>query len=73
MVVLDKNLRVKSAHKTFYKIFNANEEYTEGVLLYDLGNKQWNIPRLRELLNAKNLEWTIISRNQLTKIYHTIK
>jgi two-component system CheB/CheR fusion protein len=50
MLVLDKNLRVKSANKTFYKIFNVNEEETEGVLLYDLGNKQWNIPRLRELL-----------------------
>ncbi len=50
MLVLDKNLRVKSANKTFYKIFKVKEEDTEGVLLYDLGNKQWNIPRLRELL-----------------------
>lgn len=50
MMVLDKNLRVKSANKVFYKIFNVNEEETEGMLLYDLGNKQWNIPRLRELL-----------------------
>ncbi len=49
MIVLDKNLRVKSANKTFYKIFKVNEEETEGVLLYDLGNKQWNIPRLKEL------------------------
>jgi two-component system CheB/CheR fusion protein len=51
MIVLDKNLRVKSANKTFYKIFNVKEEETEGMLLYDLGNKQWNIPRLRELLD----------------------
>jgi two-component system CheB/CheR fusion protein len=50
MLVLDKSLRVKSASKTFYKIFKVNEEETEGVLLYDLGNRQWNIPRLRELL-----------------------
>lgn len=50
MIVLDKNLRVKSANKTFYKDFKVNEVETEGVLLYDLGNKQWNIPRLRELL-----------------------
>jgi PAS domain S-box-containing protein len=50
MIVLDKNLRVKSANKTFYTIFEVNEEETEGVLLYDLGNRQWNIPRLRELL-----------------------
>ncbi len=50
MVVLDKSLRVKSANKSFYRIFKVNEEETEGILLYDLGNKQWNIPRLRELL-----------------------
>lgn len=50
MLVLDKNLRVKSANKTFYKTFNVKEGETEGVLLYDLGNKQWHIPRLRELL-----------------------
>jgi two-component system CheB/CheR fusion protein len=50
MLVLDKNLRVKSANKTFYKTFKVKEEATEGNLLYDLGNKQWNIPRLRELL-----------------------
>ncbi len=50
MIVLDKNLRVKSANKTFYKIFNVKEEDTEGILLYDLGNKQWNIPSLRKLL-----------------------
>ena len=50
MVVLDKSLRVKSASKIFYEKFKVKEEETEGVLLYDLGNKQWNIPRLRELL-----------------------
>jgi len=50
MIVLDKNLRVKSANKTFYKIFNVKEEETEGMLFYDLGNKQWDIPRVRELL-----------------------
>ena len=50
MIVLDKNLRVKSANKTFYKTYNAKVEETEGMLLYDLGNRQWNIPRLRELL-----------------------
>jgi len=50
MLVLGKDLRVKSANKAFYKKFGASEEQTEGVLLYDLGNKQWDIPALRELL-----------------------
>lgn len=39
MIVLDKNLRVKSANQPFYKIFNINEEEREGMLLYDLENK----------------------------------
>ncbi len=50
MIVLDKHLRVKTASKSFYKKFEMKEEETEGMLLYDLGNKQWGIPRLRELL-----------------------
>lgn len=50
LIVLDKNFRVKVANKTFYKKFNTKAEETEGMLLYDLGNKQWDIPRLRELL-----------------------
>lgn len=50
MLVLGKDLRVKSANKAFYKKFDVTEEQTEGMLLYDLGNEQWNIPALRELL-----------------------
>lgn len=51
LIVLDKHLRVKAANKTFYKKFNTSAEETEGKLLYELGNKQWDIPRLRELLD----------------------
>jgi two-component system, chemotaxis family, CheB/CheR fusion protein len=50
MLVLSNDLRVKSANKAFYEKFGVIEEQTEGVLLYDLGNKQWDIPALRELL-----------------------
>lgn len=50
MLVLGKDLRVKSANKAFYETFGVTEEQTEGMLLFDLGNKQWDIPPLRELL-----------------------
>ena len=50
LLVLDKNLRVKTANKSFYKTFKVNEQETEGELIYDLGNRQWNIPQLRTLL-----------------------
>ncbi|GGD83352.1 chemotaxis protein CheB [Planktosalinus lacus] len=50
LLVLGKDLRVKSANKAFYDTFDVAEKDTEGVLLYELGNKQWNIPALRKLL-----------------------
>ncbi len=50
LVLFDKDLRVKTANGAFYKIFQVNAEETEGTLIYDLGNRQWNIPKLRNLL-----------------------
>jgi len=50
MLVLGKDLRVKSANNPFYKTFGVTEEQTKGKLLYELGNNQWDIPKLRELL-----------------------
>lgn len=50
LVILDRSLRVKTANFIFYKTFNLREEHTEGRLLYDLNHKQWDIPKLRELL-----------------------
>ncbi|MCE3226124.1 MAG: domain S-box protein [Bacteroidetes bacterium] len=50
MIVLDENLHVKSASKSFYKKFHASKDETEGVLLSKLGNKQWDIPQLNALL-----------------------
>lgn len=50
LVVLDGKLRVLSANRAFYAAFRVAPTDTEGRLLYDLGNGQWNIPRLRSLL-----------------------
>jgi PAS domain S-box-containing protein len=50
LVVLDADLRVISANRSFYETFKVEPEETEGQLLYDLGNRQWDIPKLRELL-----------------------
>ena len=52
LIILDKNFRIKTVNQAFYKTFHLKEEQTLGVFLYDLGNKQWNIPRLRELLEG---------------------
>jgi two-component system CheB/CheR fusion protein len=50
LVILNQNLKVMKANRTFYDTFQAAREQTEGRLIYDLGNGQWNIPKLRELL-----------------------
>jgi transcriptional regulator with GAF, ATPase, and Fis domain len=50
LIVLDPDLKVVTANHTFYQTFNVKPDETEGVLIYDLGNRQWNIPRLRKLL-----------------------
>jgi two-component system CheB/CheR fusion protein len=50
LVVLNPDLRVKRANTMFYKMFQVTPEDTEGRLLYDLGDGQWNIPKLRQLL-----------------------
>jgi PAS domain-containing protein len=49
-VVLDGDLRVKTANRAFYDSFQAAKEETENRLLYELGNGQWHIPSLRTLL-----------------------
>ena len=50
VLVLNSNLRIISANESFYTTFKVPPDDTENRLLYDLGNKQWDIPRLRILL-----------------------
>ena len=50
-VVLDKGLRVKTANRAFYQTFHVEARETEDRFLSDLGNGQWNIPRLRQVLD----------------------
>ena len=49
-LILDAELRVISANPAFYRTFKVEPRETEGRLIFDLGDGQWNIPRLRELL-----------------------
>ncbi len=50
LLVLDSDLRVVSANRSFYRRFQTTREETENKSIYNLGNGRWNIPRLRELL-----------------------
>jgi two-component system, chemotaxis family, CheB/CheR fusion protein len=51
LLVLGAALRVVSASRSFYRAFQVSEQETVGRAIYDLGNGQWNIPALRELLD----------------------
>ncbi|MGV3557822.1 PAS domain S-box protein [Larkinella arboricola] len=49
-LVLDADLRVRSANSTFYEMFDVRREDVEGRLLYELSGRQWDSARLRERL-----------------------
>jgi chemotaxis protein methyltransferase CheR len=50
LLVLGPDLKVIKANHPFYQTFQVKPEETEGSLIYDLGHRQWDIPKLRELL-----------------------
>ena len=50
LLVLDEDLRVVSANRSFYETFKVEPAETEGRFVYDLGDGQWDIPALRTLL-----------------------
>ncbi|HLJ94629.1 MAG TPA: PAS domain S-box protein [Gemmataceae bacterium] len=50
LVVLDKDLRVLRANRSFHQAFQVSQEETENRYVYELGNRQWDIPGLRTLL-----------------------
>jgi two-component system, chemotaxis family, CheB/CheR fusion protein len=52
LLVLDADLRVVTANEAFCKMFLVSRSDTEGVRVYDLGNRQWDIPGLRALLDT---------------------
>lgn len=50
LVILDGTLKVILANPSFYKVFDVLSRETVGQVLYDLGNRQWDIPDLKKLL-----------------------
>lgn len=50
LVVLDEAMKVVSASRSFYKDFRVTPEETVGHKIFELGNRQWDIPKLKQLL-----------------------
>jgi chemotaxis methyl-accepting protein methylase/PAS domain-containing protein len=63
LLVLDAQLKVLSASRSFYRNFKTTPETTENEHLYNLGNRQWDIPALRQLLEG------VLSENKLFEDY----
>jgi PAS domain S-box-containing protein len=72
LIALDQDLRVVSASRSFYKFFQVKPEETVGQLIYDLGNKQWNIPKLRKLLEKILPEQTTFDDYEVEHDFATI-
>ena len=72
LIVLDQDLRVLSVSRSFYGVFKVKPEETVGQLIYDLGNKQWDIPKLRELLETILPEKTAFDNYEVEHNFTTI-
>ena len=72
LIVLDQDLKVVTASRSFYNFFKVNVDETIGKLIYDLGNKQWNIPKLRELLETILPEKTTFDNYEVEHKFSTI-
>ena len=51
LLVLDADLRVKSASAAFFESFSVTPSETIGRLIAELGDRQWDVPALRRRLH----------------------
>jgi PAS domain S-box-containing protein len=65
LISLNQDLRVITINRSFCDFFKVKPEETVGQLIYDLGNKQWDIPRLRELLETILPEHTTLDNYEV--------
>lgn len=72
LLVLDSRLRIKSANNSFYKTFLVNEAETEGRLIYDIGNKDWDIKGLRICLEQILPEQTKIIDYEVQHMFNSL-
>jgi nitrogen-specific signal transduction histidine kinase len=71
-LILDHELRVISANDVFYQNFRVSSKQTENVLLYELGNGQWNIPELKKLLEDILPNKKVVKDFEVTHEFETI-
>ena len=72
LLILDATLHVRSANPAFYAFFHVTPAETEGLLLYELGRGQWNIPDLRQLLEELLPQQRVLENFEVTHDFPSI-
>jgi two-component system CheB/CheR fusion protein len=72
LLVLDSNAKVVSASRSFYENFKVAPQDTLGRQLFELGNRQWDIPELRELLETELPDKQIIEGFEVERDFPVI-
>lgn len=66
LVILRGDLRVNTANKAFYELFKTSANETDGRLIYEVGNRRWDFPKLRALLSAVLPERSVFNDFEVT-------
>ena len=69
LLVLDHDLRVTQANRAFYSTFRVAAADTIGRLIFTLGDGQWDIPPIRELLREKLVEEPVVSDVEVDHVF----
>jgi chemotaxis protein methyltransferase CheR len=72
LLVLDKDLRVVAASRSFFLTFDMNRQDVQGRPIYALGNGQWDIPELRLLLDRILPQHTVMEDYEVELVFSTI-
>ena len=72
LLVLDQDLRVVVASRSFYTTFDVSPEATLGRLVYELDEGEWNIPALRHLLERIVPEHSIMEDFEVEQVFPRI-
>ncbi|MEH2278878.1 MAG: chemotaxis protein CheB [Nostoc sp.] len=72
LIVLDSDLRVNKANRSFYETFQVLPSQTAQSLIFELGNGQWNLPGLRSLLEDVLANNTTIHNLEIEHVFEQI-
>ena len=72
LIVLDSDLRVILANRAYFMHFQCNSEKMEGKLLFEIDNKKWGVPELKELLEHILPEKTSFENFEITAVFDHI-